>query len=526
MSAPETCFACRGMDSHGDTKSASQTPPPGSYPESTHFAAPPSVVSTSVAVKNEVKEILQEADFAGCTWKGQPAWAVSKEKWAEVEKKLISLQSSQGTTVPVSELAELQRELSSLRLMANDFKDQNERLKYAEESLSKSLARAKENEKVARDEAAVTISKLAATQIELKSTLVRVSSDKRQYEEAIRNAKKAGEAQVVENLSKDKRRLSEDITSLNNSLQQVNSDRKAVQDKLKRFELQVVELNNELLLERSKHAISTKKEGSSFADKAKAMGKEPVRLFNIASQNLSNVAKQRFQNISSNPVEDEKNTLFWLKAMLDSTKHAVFKPYKKVIIPLADEIKCFSPDSRKMFDPFLIKVRDSLLPEGQPLTESDMNNFLTDINIDQLKLNNAYKAKGFVTLADLEKHGLCLGRPDASDINYMVVKGHLIPHSSSSKVNKSLDEIDAESVSVPLEPEEKKDPSDEGEDPVSFWVKVRTWFHVQYDSLKPRVRKSLASKPSRLLTYFKLSTGTKFQRMISVPYTWYIWLFP
>nr|UUW20922.1 MAG: chromosome segregation ATPase [Sanya fusari-like virus 1] len=520
------------MSSSKSTQSARQTPPPGSYPESTKVDSPPSVVSTSIQVKNQVLEIIDGAKFTGAMFQGKPCWVVSKEKWGEIEAQLASLQLEQGTSVPVSELAELQRELAMLRLQANDYKSQAERYQHAEATLSAALAKAKENESLAKQEASVTIQKLAATQIELKASLRRAQEDKKGYEKAIENAKRAGEAELVEKLGTDKRRLSEDITSLNNMLQQVNSDRAAEHAKLKRFELQVVELNNELQLERSKNSIASKEPGTSFAEKAKAAGTAPVKLYNVARSNLPAVSLKRLSKVMDNPLDDEKNTLFWMKAALDSTKHAVYRPYRTVINSLVNDIKCFSPNARKQFDPFILAVRDSLLPTGQPLSEEELTAPLTLIDQAALELNAAYKRKGFRTLKDLNDHGLDLGNPDASDIDYVLDKGHLKRCSSSSKQKGPINMVDSEAN----EDEEDADllapspPDDfEGDDIASsseLWKKIRDWFMLKYDQLKPRVRRSLWTKPKRLVRYFKLANGNAFQRFLSVPYTWYIWVFP
>nr|UYL95321.1 MAG: 59 kDa protein [Zhangzhou Fusar tick virus 1] len=521
------------MDSNkGQSRSASQTPPPGSYPESTKVDSPPSVVSTSVQVKNEVKSILDEAKFAPVSYQGNSCWVIPKDNWKIVEAKLLKLQGDTGTTVPVSELAELQRELAMLRLQANDFKTQNERMQYAEKTLTEALARAKKNEELAKQEASVTIQKLAATQIELKASLREAQSNKKDYEAAIANAKKAGEAEVVEKLSGDKRRLSEDITSLNNMLQQVNADRKAEHDKLKRFELQVIELNNELQLERSKHAIASNEPGTSFAEKAKAMGTAPVKLFNSAASNLPQSALKRLSHVMDDPLSDEKNTLFWFKAALDSTKHAVYRPYKVVINGLVEDIKCFSPESRKCFDPFILKVRDSLLPTGQPLNEEDLNEPLQQVNQSDLRLNKAYQKKGFKTLSDLRDFGLSLGKPDASDLDYILHKGKLTRISGTSKGKGPIRMVDHEqegdngsdcSEPAPLTPDDLDESVPSARE---LWNKAKDWFLLKFEYLRPRVRRSLWTKPKRLMTYFKLANGNMFQRMLAVPYTWFIYVFP
>ncbi|ALO50137.1 59 kDa protein [Pleospora typhicola fusarivirus 1] len=521
-----------------DTQSASQTPPPGSYPESSNVNRSPSVASTSVAVCDEVKAILDESNMVSCTFKGEPAWAINKDSWKIVEAKLLKLHERQGNSVPVSEIAELQRELASLRLKANDFKTQNERLEYAQANLTKALNHAKANEAKARIESQDGLALLSNTQKELKATLAKVAASKREYDIAIREAKRAGKPEDVDILMSDKRKLSADLSELNNSLQQTNADRKAIQDKLKRFEKQVLDLTAELNAEKSRNEIKSGKPGSSFAEKARGAKESTIKLYNIAYSNLPSLAKTRFEKIKDCPTDDEKNTVFWLKAAFDATKHAVYRPYKVVFDGLGDDLKAYTVPSRKAFDRFLIAVRDSLLPTGQPLTMDDMNELLGDIEISTLKLNGSFRAKGFKTLKDLNDHDLTLGAPDASDIPFKLVNGKLVPLDGHKKPSgkkapeaPSFEEDELAELPPPYPPlpsssESSSDDSDDENDPTSYWIKVRTWLHLQFDSMNSTIRESLRKRPKRLTRYFRLSTGNIFQRFCLVPYSWYIWVFP
>lgn len=522
-----------------DERSAPQTPPPGSYPESSAVNRSPSVASTSVAVRDEVKAILEESHMVSCTFKGEPAWAINKDSWKIVEAKLIKLQERQGNSVPVSEIAELQRELASLRLKANDFKTQNERLEYAQANLTKALNHAKANEAKARIEAEEGLALLSGTQKELRATLASVAASKKEYEIAIKEAKKAGKPEDVEILTSDRRKLSTDLSELNNSLQQVNADKKAIQDKLRRFEKQVLELTVELNAEKSRNDIQSGAPGTSFAEKAKGARDSTIKLYNTAYSNLSALAKSRFEKVKDCPTEDEKNTVFWMKAAFDATKHEVYRPYKIVFGGLAEDLKAYTAPSRKAFDRFLVAVRDSLLPTGQPLTMDDMNEMLGDIQISSLKLNNSFRAKGFKTLKDLNDYGLTIGASDASDIDFKLVNGKLIPLSPRkgskgkeravdppSESDFGLEELPPPYPPLPDSSESDASSDSESDDPISYWVRVRRWLHLKFDSMNSRIRNSLKSRPQRLARYFRLSTGNIFQRFCLVPYSWYIWIFP
>jgi len=515
-----------------DRQSASQTPPPGTYPESIDIRPSPSVASTSVRVRDEVKEILSEAQMLSGTMKGEPVCIFSKESWKVAEAKLLKLSERQGNSVPTSELAELQRELSELRLKANDFKTQNERLEYAQATLTTALNHAKAAEAKARVEAEESLALLSGTQKELRSSLAAVAASKKEYEVAIKEAKKEGKLDDVNSLMEDKKRLSFDLGVLNNHLQQTNSDKKAVQAKLKRYEQQVLNLTTELNAERSRHEIYSGRSGTSFADKARATGAETVKLYNIAYNNLSSLAKLRIDKVKDNPTEDERNTAFWLKAAFDATKHEVYKPYKIVFGGMADDLKAYTAPSRKVFDRFLTAVRDSLLPTGQPLSMDDMNSILGDIDQESLRLNSKFRAKGFKTLKDLTDHGLVVGSPDASDIKFELVDGKLEPLGSEKSQGKRpvreepIEELHLEHGDV--SPKTKYPPSEcsDEDEPVSYWIRVRTWFHLKFDNMSARIRDSLRRRPKRLERYFRLSTGNFLQRFALVPYSWFIWIFP
>jgi len=521
------------MSDHNDARqSVPQTPPPGSYPESFDIRPSPSVASTSIRVRDEVRTILDSAQFKVGTLKGEPIVMFPKADWASLEQKLLALDNRQGNSVPVSELAELQRELSELRLQLNDFKSENERLEYATSKLNSALQHAKASEAKAKVEADESLALLNGTQRELRATLASVAATKKEFDIAIREAKKAGNLEDVDRLTVDKHRLSVDLTSLNNQLQQTNADKKAVQDKLKRFEMQVLNLTSELNAEKSRHAIHSRRPGTSFADKARAAQGETVRLYNIACNNLSSLAKSRFDKIKDNPTEDERNTVFWLKAAFDATKHEVYRPYKLVFGGMAEDLKAYTAPSRKVFDHFLIAVRDSLLPTGQPLSLDDMNMLLSSIDQEKLLLNRHFRNKGFRSLKDLTDHGLSVGAPDASDINYRLVNGQLEPLTSEKSEGKKpvrpstpeklvlrhLEDVSPRSLPMADPPLE--------DDQVSYWVRVREWFHVKFDSMSARIRNSLRRRPQRLERYFKLATGNMFQRFALIPYSWFIWIFP
>lgn len=519
------------MASFNGKSTASQSPPPGSYPESLHILPPPSVVSTSVGVKNDVSRLLEETRMTSCTFKGESCFAIPKEEWKHLESQLIELQGRGGTSVPATELAELQRELSELRLKAHDFKSDNERLEYAKSTLSHQLEIAQARFESAKSDAEAARAQLDATQSDLRATLSKTKKVKAEYEEALRLAKAAGNASDVEKLADDKRRLSTDITELNNSLQHVNAERLRAATQLKRFEMRVIELTNELNLEKSRHSIVTRQEGRSFADLARAAGKETVRLYNVANSNLSALAKERFEHIADKPLDDEKNTAFWLKATFDACRHSVYRPYKIIFAGMANDMKAFTVKSRKLFDPFLLAVRDSLLPTGQPLTLEELNAMLEKIPPEQLELNKAYRDRGYRTFADLPDGFGELNSEPPADLPYKKVNGKMAFNPPAAKATFKL------KGKGPLTKEEEVLESDpllptpsegdpESSDDASYWSKMKKWFLLQFDNINSRVRGSLRKNPARLLRYFKLATGNLFQRICLIPYSWYIWVFP
>jgi len=527
MRTRETGFACRVMDFSGQFDASTARPAPGTYPVSENVAQPPSVASTSVLVKDEITSILKEANFMPVTYKGDSCWVVPKERWQQVEEKLSAVIGRDSTTVPTAELAELQRELSMLRLKLNNFESENERYQFAEERLKSAIDVAKRNETAAREDTQKVLSELATATSALKESLAAASKMKQDYETALRNAKSSGTPEDVEKLSSDKRRLSEEITHLNNSLQQVNSDKKATQDRLKRFERQSLELTNELNVERSRHAIANPGPGQTFAEKAKALGNSSVKLFNTAYENLPALARKRFSNISENPTEDEKNTVFWLKATFDATKHSVYRPYKIMFGGLGSDLKHMSVKSRKLFDPFLIAVRDSLLPSGKPLTFEEMSLMLGSIDPADIELNSIFKKKGYKTLADLNDAGHSLSvDPEALPKKGSKGKQKLdVAESPSEKEKLELRHIDPiPDDGVEIAPSESG--SDDSDDEISYWLRIRHWFNSVFDSLNDRVKRALASSPTRLKRYYKLASGNMFYRFLLVPYSWYLWAFP
>lgn len=522
------------MDSHRKTSSASQNPPPGSYPESTAVGKAPSVASTTVQVRNEVREILDAVKAMPCTLQGVSSVAIEKKSWKELEQKLISCMEKQNKSIPVHELAELQRELSHYRLLANDFKSAKERAEYALESLTQSLNRAKANEAKAQIEAEESLALLSGTQQELRATLAALQAQKKEYEAAIKASTSAGSEEDTNALLADKRRLSVEIQNLNNSLQSVNSDKKAVQDKVKRFERQVLELTVQLNAEKSRAAIQSNSPGTSFAEVAKKQGNGLVNLVNPVWTNLPKLAKARFDKIKEDPTSDERNTVFWLKAALDATHHAVYKPYKLVFDGLAEDLSLYTVPSRKAFDQFLVAVRDSFLPTGQPLSHKDLNDMLSRVDVKDLRMNKHYRERGFKTLAQLLAHNLAPAAPDASDFPYRLVDGKVIldkgkqkAMSPPSSAHSSVSELSLRPLSPPSPFTGPVQPSiDDTPKEPSLWRKAKAWLKGKFGNMNARIRRSLKDKPNRLITYFKLANGNLFQRLALVPYSWFIWCCP
>lgn len=522
------------MDSHKVNDSASPIRTPGSYPESQSpiVERSPSVVSTSVAVRDDIRNLISTQQFDNCAWKGSPAWVIPKAKWSEIQSQLDSVIGEGKTTVGAAELAELQRELSLLRLKVNAFESEKERYEFATANLQKALKTAKANEAAAKEEAASSLRELGTATAGLKSSLQAAQAMKSDFEAALQKAKREGTPEDVKKLRDDKKRLSEEITTLNNSLQQVNTDRKEVESKLKRFERQSLELTNELNLEKSRYSISNPQPGQTFADKARAMGTASVDLYNAAYSNLSSLARDRFAHVESDPTKDEKDSVFWLKATFDATKHAVYKPYKVIFDGLGSDIRSMSIRSRKLFDPFLVAVRDSLLPTGRPLSLDEMSNMISGIELKDIELNKAYRDKGYKTAQDLDDCGLAIGSPDASDIPPRSNSVGKKRRNSDSAVKPRVEKLVLKHPT--LEPSEdeggpsKPRNSSKGrkKDNQSYYAKVKEWFHLNFDSMNSRVRTALKKSPTRMKRYYSLAYGGFFKRFLLVPYSWYLWAFP
>lgn len=522
------------MDSHNNNASVSPSRTPGSYPESQPplVERAPSVISTSVAVRDDIKNLISTHQFENCAWKGNPAWVIPKTKWAEIQTQLDQVIGEGKTTVGAAELAELQRELSLLRLKVNAFESEKERYEFASSNLMKALNTAKANEAKARSEADAALKELGTANAGLKSSLQAAQALKADFEMALQKAKREGTAEDVSKLREDKKRLSEEITTLNNSLQQVNSDRKEVESKLKRFERQSLELTNELNLEKSRYTISKPQPGQTFADKAAAMGTASVNLANAAYSNLSALARDRFSHVESDPTKDEKDTVFWLKATFDATKHAVYRPYKTIFDGLGGDIRSMSVRSRKLFDPFLIAVRDSLLPTGRPLTLDEMTSMISGIELKDIELNKAYRDKGYRTAQDLDDVGLAIGSPDAAGIPPRTKSFGKKRRNSDPAVKITGEKLVLRHPDLrPSDDEDGPSPgsskhSKKGNQENSYYQKVRDWFHLNFDKMNSRVRRALKKSPARMKRYYSLAYGGFFKRFLLVPYSWYLWAFP
>jgi predicted nucleic acid-binding Zn-ribbon protein len=418
-------------------------------------------------------------------------------------------------SVPLAHVQMLQSEVATLKLhMAQSAKTDAD-IAAAKAILQKDLREAHDKMKEVRENCDAVVASLnedKATLVNQLSALRTQSADlKAQLAEAKRNA----DMESVAIIRDAKQSNSAEINRLNNLLQSKNGDISQERQRVSRLEQQILALTVELNTTKAKQSIMEAKSGDSsksFAAIAARGANATYNLVNDAYRFLRHKSLLDLSKVQTADPDDVKSQVFWLKAAVDHSRHAVYGPYRKVLGGLLDDIKLLNHSSRIAFKPFVDMVHYSLSPQGKPLSEAELVDALSSIRYENLVLHKGIRKPGMKTFAEFLEQG------------------------APSSHKGPLTEVDPEPVEVVFDadlelPESHEKttltPSDSGdEDEVSYYVKVRTWFNERRETMRSRLASKLAKSKSRLHRYYKLATGGLFKRLLSIPYSWWVVISP
>lgn len=475
-----------------------------------------SSLSSSDKFKLDVKEIIASSGLVSVTLKNQPAVCIPKDKWAKMTEQFESLidRPLEGH-VPKEQLVALNAELQRTRLLVNGFESAQDRFAVAEAILKKDLETATQALAVEKSKVALSSSKLESEMATIKSQLANAQKLAKESTILIKKASQENDTDEVTKLKAAKSAMTGEVTALNNALQVAKSAISSERSRVKALSDQILNLSNSLNLEKTKHQIAVGGKGNDFASVAARHGKENVDLLKSYYSMLSAKSKGLLVKANEADPEDVKNKLFWLKAVLNSSKGHALKPYQKIFGGLYDDICRFSHKTRLLFDKPISAMIAGLNPGGVVLTPQELETMLSDVPLSKIVLAKALQKPGQSTLLDWVDAG-----NDLDSIEPIPLEDGFVVNGEPSF---ELPKPDDKGKGPAVEPSDPIDPKD-GE--LSLWLKIRNWFHLEFDSMNKRVRRSLHSRPKRLARYYKLSTGNFFQRICLSPYSWYLWAFP
>jgi len=519
---------------------ADQSPPYPVTPEENRrslpisVAPPSSVASTSIMVKERLDRLISEHVRPG-SFKGKTIVMIDKEEWDQIKDTIDSIHESSDTpTVPVATLNDLMMQLNTVKMEKDRLVNASNKFAVQEGVLKKDIAAAKS----ALDKEQKTFAEFKAKAESTKAELVKQSSQLRKAQDStnagIASAKKAKDSSALEELSELKEVNAKMITKLNNELQELNSAVKAEKERKTKLEDKVTQLEVDLKYEKTKLRVESGMPPplpgkSSFADAAMKAGSANVNLVNIAFSNLSKASRALLAEKEDADDKDVRNRLYWLTRALNASKHAVYKPYKLVLTGISNEVKFIAYNSRRQFLPLIEAVERSLRPEGAPLTEDEMTTILSKIDNKRLILNSDFQGKGYRTLQDLLD-----ADKDFSDFDDVKSSNNLVGILKSEHGVKRDAEAKAWFIKdwfkqtnngkKKTKEFSKEFPPLGGDKPKSSFHKVLEWFN----SVKSRLRKSLVKKLEKssfkMRKYHRLSQGNWFQRLLAIPYSWWLTL--
>lgn len=477
--------------------------------------SPDSVVTRSQELYDKIKSFI-ESETVESVDDGDRINFIYAEDIDKFVKELENVVlDGKPHSVPLAHVQMLQSEVATLKLhMAQAAKTDTD-IAAAKAVLQKDLKEAHERMREVRDNCDKIVASLNEDKATLVNQLSALRSQSADLKGQLAEAKRNADMDSVAIIRDAKQSNSSEINRLNNLLQSKNGDISQEKQRVSRLEQQILALTVELNTTRAKQSILEAKSGDSsksFAAIAARGANSTYNLINDAYRFLRHKSLIDLSKVQTMDPDDVKSQVFWLKAAVDHSKHAVYAPYRRVLGGLLDDVKLLNHSSRIAFKPFVDMVHYSLSPQGKPLSEDELVKALSSIRYENLVLHKGIRKPGMKTFAEyLEKGG-----------------------PSSSK--EPLREVDPTPIEVIFdtdfdlpETHEKTTltPSDSGEeDEVSYYVKVRTWFNERRETMRSRLADKLARSKSRLHRYYKLATGGLFKRLLSIPYSWWIVISP
>lgn len=466
-------------------------------------------LSISVSLRDQAEKLLSE-HTRNATQRGDPIRIIDKEGFVSLREQIVELLSQQTThTITPIELSTLSAELSAARLQLNLFENQKAKLEFATKVAAEDAVKFKELLEVEAQLRMKSVADSLKQEDEAKTKLAALQVENGILKGQILKAKNTKNVELESELNAKKGVNSKMIMDLNNSLQSANSAKAESRREIKRYQDQLLALNNELNLVKAKLGPG---EGKSltFAEVAGKAGAAPVRIFNSLHKSLSDKSKAFLKKAKEGKDDDVKNKAFWLKAALGSSKSAILVPYKLFLEGIYPDIVRVEYTSRKAFAPIIDKLLNVLTGVGPEVSPDELAQILEDFDTKKIRMVKKLQDKGIYTLDDFIHTSQDIRTLRVSDIDSEFgAEAHSIDERIQNRNLKGKEREVAPSTSGTKDPETGLDPDLQEKLPrrsLYQWArdKVSSAFiwTANKSAEKPRVRTS-----TKIISWLKRKMG-------------------
>lgn len=330
------------------------------------------------------------------------------------------LRSQKVHTVTPIELSTLNAELAQARLQLNLFNNKAEKAEYAKKVLEEDVVRMQEqlaNEAKIRH---AEIAKVLVREEELKLQLAKLKNESGRLKGEIAKCRTAKDQEKIDLLSAEKQKNGQEITRLNNLLQEANKTKAESKSALTKYQNQLLALTTELNFAKAKASTNMDEKGT-FAEMASRTGTAAIDLFSSISRTLSNKSRELVKKARSSDPEDLKNKAHWVAAALHATKNAILKPYTVLFDGVLEDIKVLDYHSRQQFGPLVDAMLDALSGKRN-LSIDEIDALLAKLDIDKMKMSHAFRLMGIQTFRDYQDAGRDIRNLKASDLDEDIAK--------------------------------------------------------------------------------------------------------
>lgn len=437
-------------------------------------------LSISVDLRQQVTDLLL-THSRNAMMKGEPIQVFDSEGFERLGEQLHQLLVSQQVhSVTPIELSTLNAELAQARLQLNLFKSKAEKEAFAKKTSEEDVVRMRQQLDAEAKVRHLEVAKILEREEQLKVDLARLKNESGRLKQEIAKARTAKDQNKLDQVSAEKQKNGQEITRLNNLLQEANKTKADSKAALSKYQNQLLALTTELNFEKAKVNAGVEEKGT-FSEMASRAGTATVDLFSSISKSLSGKSKEFVKKARLSDPADLKNKAHWINAALHSTKHAFLRPYEVLFEGIYEDIRVLDHHSRKQFGPLVDAMLDALSGKRN-LSIEEIDKMLDKLDIDSMKMSHAFRTIGIETFRQYQDSGNDIRHLKVSDLDegVMAEARQAFLKKEAARSGPSM------SGALPA-PKERSSPS--GHTSVYTWVKRKVLWGLE------KLQSTAASRP-------------------------------